>query len=269
MEVLTLEVPRPGDGWPRPRTDVPAHSKVAIGTFDGVHLGHRRVLLGCDTALTFDPHPLRVIEPRLAPRLLSDHDLKLRKLRCLGIRRVAIVPFDRRWSEVTAEEFVEQVVVGRLGGGFVSVGEGFRFGARGSGTTATFGRYPGLRTRVVPLVTRGKAGAAISSTRIRRLVAAGDVEEAASLLGEPLTLSAEVGPRGEVSIPPEFAVPAAGLYRGRIDQRGYALRVRADGTVEALGAAGTGRRVQLSFLERLSPRLGNSSSLYSDGVHHW
>jgi riboflavin kinase/FMN adenylyltransferase len=254
MEVLTLEAPRQGDEWPRPRNDASANSKVAIGTFDGVHLGHRRVLRGCDTVLTFDPHPLRVIEPRLAPRLLSDHDLKLRKLRGLGIRRVAIVPFDRRWSELTAEEFVEQVLVGQLGGGFVSVGEGFRFGARGSGTTATFGRYPGLRTRVVPLVTQGGAGAAISSTRIRRLVAAGAVEEAASLLGEPLTLSAEVGPRGGLSIPPDFAVPAAGLYRGRIDRRAGALRVRADGTVEAPGTACIGRRVQLSFLERLSPR---------------
>jgi riboflavin kinase/FMN adenylyltransferase len=233
---------------------------VAIGTFDGVHLGHRRVLSGCDTALTFDPHPLRIIQPRLAPRLLTDHDQKLRKLRGLGIRRVAIVPFDQHWSEVSAQEFVEEVVVGRLGGEFVSVGEGFRFGARGTGTTTTLENHPQLRTRVVPLVTHGGSGVAISSTRIRGLVALGDVEQAACLLGEPLRLSAVAGSDGGLSIASGLAVPAAGLYRGLIDDRECLVHVRPDGQVDAPRAAHDGLRVQLSFFERLSPPAGTAAS---------
>jgi riboflavin kinase/FMN adenylyltransferase len=258
MEVLTLTAPGRDGGWQH--EEPPARSRVAIGTFDGVHLGHRRVLSGCDTALTFDPHPLRVIQPRLAPRLLTDHDQKLRKLRELGIRRVAIVPFDRDWSEITAEEFVEEVVVGRLGGGFVSVGEGFRFGARGTGTTTTLGNHPSLRTRVVPLVTHGAAGVAISSTRIRGLVALGDVAQAASLLGEPLRLTAVAGPDGGLSIAPTLALPAAGRYRGLIDRRECPVHVRTDGRVDAPLDVPDGHRVQLSFLERLSRQPAMSSA---------
>jgi riboflavin kinase/FMN adenylyltransferase len=253
MEVLTLEAPRHAVGL-RSRQDAPTRSKVAIGTFDGVHLGHRQVLHGCDTALTFDPHPLRVLQPRAAPQLLSDHGLKLRKLSAAGIRRVAIVRFDRGWSEMSAEDFVEHVVIGRLGADFVSVGEGFSFGARGAGTTAMFERHPGLATRVVPLVTRGGANEPISSTRIRRLVGEGDVEEAASMLGEPLTLPAEVGPQNELSISAEYVVPAPGLYLGRLDQRRCALRVQPDRTVEVLGTPCAGSQIQVSFLERLSPQ---------------
>lgn len=260
MEILTLAAPHRGAGWPRTGTNARSWSKVAIGTFDGVHLGHRRVLDGCDTALTFDPHPLRVVQPRLAPRLLCDREQKLRKLHDLGIRRVAIVRFDQYWSEVTADEFLEKVIVGCLGGGFVSVGEGFRFGARGSGSTATLDGHPDLQTRVVPLVTHGGSGIAVSSTRIRGLVAVGDVEQAAQLLGEPLTLSAVAGPEGDLSIASGLVVPATGLYRGRIDRDACLVRVRTGGTVDVPVTVGRGRRVRLSFLERLSPQPTRTSA---------
>ncbi|MFI9615779.1 FAD synthetase [Streptomyces sp. NPDC052023] len=253
MEVLSLEEPRgrSGVGGRRlPGAGPPA--KVAIGTFDGVHLGHRQVLDGCDTVLTFDPHPLRVLAPRRAPGLLSDHRHKLRKLASLGIRRVAVVPFDQAWSRVPAEEFVEAVVIDRLGAEFVSVGEGFRFGAWGAGTTATFARYPELSTRIVPLVTRGLTGEVISSTRIRRLISDGDVASAADLLGAPLALPAVVGGQGRIVISPAFARPAPGCYLGSVDGLPCGLRVCEDQTVAVTGTALTGTVVEVTFVRRAS-----------------
>ncbi|MFG2475539.1 hypothetical protein [Streptomyces fagopyri] len=251
MEVLSLEAPhgRRGAGSRRASGAGP-RAKVAIGTFDGVHLGHHQVLRGCDTALTFDPHPMRVLEPRHTPALLSDRRRKLQKLGALGIRRVAIVAFDRTWSRVPAEDFIESVLVDRLGAEFVSVGQGFRFGARGAGTTATFARYPELSTRVVPLVTRGPTGEPISSTRIRRLVADGDVELAADLLGASFTLPAVVGDEGRLLISSTFARPAPGFYLGYVDSHPCALRVCQDRTVAVTSTARTGTHVDVTFVRR-------------------
>jgi len=252
VEVLTLVLPlRQGEAGTRRRSSGGrSHVRVAIGTFDGVHLGHRQVLDGCDTVLTFDPHPMQVLEPGHAPSLLSDRRLKLRKLGALGVRRVAIVAFDQAWSQLTAEDFVKRVVVDRLGAEFVSVGHGFRFGARGAGTTSTFEQYPGLSTRVVPLVTRGPAGDAISSTRIRKLIFDGDVEAAADLLGTSLVLPAAVGDEGQLLIASEFARPAPGLYFGYVDSHQCSLRVGHDATVEVLGTSRPGTQVDVTFVKR-------------------
>ncbi|MFJ4466914.1 FAD synthetase [Streptomyces sp. NPDC089424] len=261
MEVLGLEVP--GEKWSAgggvrvggaPSSakiaTVARVAKVAIGAFDGVHLGHRQVLDGCDTVLTFDPHPRQVLDPGRAPSLLSDRRQKLHKLRSLGIRQVAIVPFDHAWSRVTAEEFVERVVVEQLGARFVSVGQGFRFGARGAGTAGTFESYPGLSTRVVPLVTRGSAGEAISSTRIRRLISEGDVASAGELLGSALALPAVVGDGGRLLISARFARPAPGCYLGSVDGHPRRLRVCQDRSVAGAGAARTGSPVQVTFVRQ-------------------
>ncbi|MFF3462383.1 hypothetical protein [Streptomyces sp. NPDC002619] len=253
MEVLSLEVP---DGkrvaGSRRTGGAGSRAKVAIGTFDGVHLGHRQVLYGCDTVLTFDPHPMQVLEPRRVPRLLSERRRKLQKLDSLGIRRVAIVPFDQAWSRVSAEDFVEGVVVDQLGAEFVSVGQGFRFGARGAGTTTTFDQYPGLSTRVVPLVTQGPTGEPISSTRIRRLIFDGAVELAADLLGASVALPAIVGDAGQLLISSEFARPAPGSYLGYVDSHPCTLRVCQDHTVEVMRTARTGTHVEVRFVKRTS-----------------
>ncbi|GGT00378.1 hypothetical protein GCM10010254_20590 [Streptomyces chromofuscus] len=164
---------------------------------------------------------------------------------------MAIVPFDHAWSQVPAEDFVQDIVLDGLGAEFVSVGQGFRFGAGGAGTVATFAHYAELTTRVVPLVTRGPAGEPVSSTRIRRLILDGDVESAADLLGASLTLPAVTVDDGRLLISSRFVRPAPGLYLGRVNGHRCALRVCRDRTVAVDGAAATtGSTVEVTFEQR-------------------
>src|SRR5215213_3839058 len=118
MNVLRLPEaePRP-DGRKR---------RVAIGTFDGVHLGHREVIRGMDTVLTFDPHPLAVIAPHALPKLLQTFPLKRDLIAGLGIDELVVIPFYRSFATRTAEECVEEVLIGRLDASHVAVGENFR-----------------------------------------------------------------------------------------------------------------------------------------------
>jgi len=255
VEVVTLTSPPglTGSGqWPTTAHSSRGgpYSSVAIGSFDGVHLGHRQVLAGCDTVLTFDPHPMHVLAPRRAPCLLSDHPTKLRKLAALGIRRTAIIRFDETWSHLPGSEFVERVLLGRLGARMVSVGANFRFGAGGTATPATFADYPSLQTRVMPLLTGGPDGLPISSTRVRQLVARGDVEAAAVLLGSPLVLPALIVGRDRLAIADRFAVPAPGVYHGSVDGRPTVIRVAGEGITTAMAAGQPGASVAVAFLRR-------------------
>ncbi|KAA0272620.1 MAG: riboflavin biosynthesis protein RibF [Acidobacteria bacterium] len=178
-----MEVTQLPDAAPRPRT-------VAIGSFDGVHVGHRRVIEGADTVLTFEPHPLSVIHPEAAPKLIMPFPVKRDVIEGLGVRELVVIPFDRDFSRLTAEEFCERVLVERLGAEHVRVGENFRFGAKAKGTPELLGERPEFDTAVVPLVEVG--GETVSSTRIRALVAAGDVETARQCLGAPFMFEGEV-----------------------------------------------------------------------------
>jgi riboflavin kinase/FMN adenylyltransferase len=153
--------------------------RIAIGTFDGVHLGHRAVIEGCSTVLTFEPHPLEVLNPTAAPKLLMPFEVKRDVLEGIGVEELVVIPFDREFTRLTAEEFIEDILIERLGAEAVSVGENFRFGTRASGTPEMLASHPGFETRVVPLVEVG--GEAVSSTRIRALVAAGAMEEARAI----------------------------------------------------------------------------------------
>ena len=180
MKVLSLNEVEPGGG---PRT-------VAIGTFDGVHLGHREVIRGSDTVLTFDPHPLSVIRPEATPKLLNKFPVKRDLIEGLGVEELVVIPFDRGFSEQSAEEFVQEVLIGRLGAQRVSVGENFRFGKGARGTAEFLRSHDEFETNVTPLVE--VAGETVSSTQIRGLVAAGEVKEAAEFLGGPFLFEGEV-----------------------------------------------------------------------------
>ena len=168
---------------PRPRN-------VAVGTFDGVHLGHREVIRGNDTVLTFDPHPLSVVAPQALPKLLDSPAIKRDLIAGLGVEELVTIPFDREFASKSAEQFVEEVLVEKLGAASVSVGENFRFGKGAKGDPDLLRSRDEFETRVVPIVE--VEDETVSSTHIRALVAAGDVERAARFLGAPFMLEGEV-----------------------------------------------------------------------------
>ncbi|HEX6458996.1 MAG TPA: bifunctional riboflavin kinase/FAD synthetase [Thermoleophilaceae bacterium] len=199
---------------PRPR-------RVAVGTFDGVHLGHREVIRGNDTVLTFEPHPLAVVAPDHLPKLISSYPVKRDLIAGLGVEELVVIPFDKEFSQKPAEQFIQEVLVEKLQATHVSVGENFTFGKRAQGTPAMLAERPEFETRVVPLVeVRGET---VSSSHIRGLVAAGEVKEAAEFLGGPFLFQGEVvhgDKRGrQLGFPTanlvpgsELAVPGHGVY---------------------------------------------------------
>jgi len=227
------------DAEPRPRT-------VAVGEFDGVHLGHREVIAGNDAVLTFEPHPLRVVRPEAAPKLLTSLDVKAELIEALGVEELIVIPFDDGFAGQSPQEFIDHVVVQRLGATRVSVGENFRFGHRAAGDTALLAADPRFETRIVPLVEVD--GEIVSSSHIRGLVLAGEVELAARFLGAPFQVRGEVvvgDRRGrELGFPTANIVPDEALVCP-----GHGVYVaRADGACAAVSVGvrptfGTGRAV--------------------------
>jgi len=212
-----VKVTRLSDARPRPR-------RVAVGTFDGVHLGHREVIRGADTVLTFDPHPTTVIRPGAAPKLLTDPGRKAQLIASLGVAELVVIEFDAAFAARSAQEFVGDVLVGALGATHVSVGENFRFGHRARGDAALLEADDRFETRVVQLLEID--GEVVSSSHIRGLVLGGAIEYAGQLLGDPFTLSGEVihgDERGrELGYPtanlvpdPRYVTPAHGVYAAR------------------------------------------------------
>ena len=212
--MASLTVTSLPDAEPRPR-------HVAIGTFDGVHRGHQAVIEGADTVLTFDPHPLQVLHPAALPKLIMPFGVKRDVIDGLGVRELVVIPFDRDFAALTAEQFVERVLVERLTAERVSVGENFRFGAKAKGDPALLAARPEFETRVVALVEVD--GETVSSTRIRALVAAGEMEGARHCLGAPFMVEGTVvegDQRGrELGFPTanlvpddSLAIPGHGVY---------------------------------------------------------
>jgi len=211
---VSIQVTSLPDAEPRPR-------HVAIGTFDGVHRGHQAVIKGADTVLTFDPHPLEIIHPAALPKLIMPFGVKRDVIEGLGVDELVVIPFDQEFAERSAEEFIEDVLIGKLGAEQVSVGENFRFGAKAKGDPAMLAAREEFETRVVPLVEID--GETISSTRVRALVAAGDMEGARHCLGAPFMVEGEVvsgDQRGRelgfptANIVPDdrLAIPGHGVY---------------------------------------------------------
>lgn len=176
---------------------------VTIGNFDGVHAGHRRILEaardqaastgGAVVVLTFDPHPTRIIAPERAPRLLTPLPMKIEQLRNCGVNAVLVLPFTVELSRLSPEEFVRQVVVGRLGARRVVVGENFRFGHKQAGDVRgleELGREIGFRVSTLGAVkVRGEV---VSSSRIRKLLEEGRLSLANRLLGRCFSIRGRI-----------------------------------------------------------------------------
>jgi riboflavin kinase / FMN adenylyltransferase len=164
--------------------------RLAVGTFDGVHLGHREVIRGADTVLTFEPHPAAIVSPSGAPRVLTPLQRKTELIAELGVQELVVVVFDAEFASRSAESFVDDVLVSTLGAEHVSVGENFRFGHKASGDARRLLADHRFETRIVPLLEVD--GEVVSSSHIRGLVLGGAVEYADKLLGAPFTFSGEV-----------------------------------------------------------------------------
>ena len=224
----------------------PRARRVAVGEFDGVHLGHREVIAGNDTVLTFEPHPLQVVRPEAAPKLLTSLDAKTELIARLGVEELVVIPFDDGFAHQSPQEFIDHVLVERLQATHVSVGENFRFGHGAAGDPALLGADGRFQTRVVPLVE--VAGEVVSSSHIRALVLAGEVDQAARFLGSPFQIRGEVvtgDRRGRTlgfptaNIVPDEALvcPGHGVYAARADGICAAVNVGVRPTF------GTGRAV--------------------------
>jgi len=199
--------------------------RVAIGTFDGFHLGHREVIGGADTVVTFDPHPQSVVAPGTQPRLLTTIERKAELVGTLGAQELVVIPFDGAFAARSAEDFIEHVLVERLRATYVSVGENFRFGHKARGDAAMLAADERFGTRVVPLLEVD--GEVVSSSHIRGLVAGGAVQYADELLGSPFSIDGEVVhgdkrgrelgfPTANLIPPPGFVVPGHGVYACRV-----------------------------------------------------
>jgi riboflavin kinase / FMN adenylyltransferase len=214
---------------------------VAIGTFDGVHVGHRRVIDDADTVLTFDPHPLSVIHPEAAPKLIMPFEVKRDVIEGLGASELVIIPFDKEFSKISAEDFCSEILVETLGAEHVSVGENFRFGARAKGDPEMLASRTEFSTRVVPLVEVD--GETVSSSRIRALIAAGEVDAAMRCLGAPYLLEGEVVegdrrgrnlgfPTANIVPSDEYVYPGHGVYAAFANGHPAAVNVGVRPTFE-------------------------------------
>ncbi|MCL2515470.1 MAG: bifunctional riboflavin kinase/FAD synthetase [Microbacteriaceae bacterium] len=212
-------------------------SAVTIGKFDGVHSGHRAVLAHLvddaraaglvPAVVTFDRNPLAVIAPARCPEPLVSVEQKLELLAETGVDAALVVHFDEAFAAVTAERFVSELLVGALHAARVYVGSDFRFGAGNGGDVALLerlGRELGFTVELIDDVT-GSAGERVSSTKIRGLLADGDVDEATRLLGRCPAVRGlvvhgakrgrELGfPTANLSPESEGLIPADGIYAG-------------------------------------------------------
>lgn len=179
------------EDWPKPSQP----SCVAIGNFDGVHHGHRVILDRAldiadkkelvPTVLTFDPHPTRLFRPQDAPKLIEPLAQRLERLKELGFQQILVQRFDHQFAALSAEEFVQKVLLEALNARHIAVGLDFRFGKARSGDTSTLRSAmegSGGGAEIMPQL-RDQAGNVVSSTLIRKAIQSGDLAQATKLLG--------------------------------------------------------------------------------------
>jgi riboflavin kinase/FMN adenylyltransferase len=215
---------------------------VAIGVFDGVHRGHRMLIERAAghaaerghlaVALTFHPHPVGVVRPERAPLLLTTVEERIRLLGEAGAQAVLVIPFTRAVAAVSPQEFVRTVLVDGLRASMAVVGADFHFGANRAGDVSElqqFGRQFGFDVDAVAVQSDGWAR--LSSSRARELLATGDVAGAAEILGRPHRVGGVVisgdrrgralgFPTANLACPADLAVPADGIYAGRLAEAG-------------------------------------------------
>jgi riboflavin kinase / FMN adenylyltransferase len=260
-----MEVTLLSDAKPRPRT-------LAVGEFDGVHLGHRAVIAGSDTVLTFEPHPLAVTHPERAPKLLTSLKVKTELVAGLGVSELVVIPFDDRFALQTPQDFIDHVLVDALQAERVSVGQNFRFGHGASGRSDLLVTDPRFQTRVVKLVEAD--GEIVSSSHIRALVAAGEVQRAARFLGAPFQLRGTVVhgdqrgrtlgfPTANIIPDAQLVCPGFGIYAALADgvpaavsigvrpTFGEGLRVLVEAFLIDADVNLYGQTLRLDFLARL------------------
>lgn len=244
---------------------------VTIGVFDGVHRGHQQIIERAvqraraagvpSLVLTFDPHPIEVLRPGSHPPMLTGPRQKAELLETLGVDVMCVLPFTPALSQLTPDEFVHQMLVERLHASAVVVGENFRYGHKGAGDISALtaaGRRFGFVVEAVPL--QGSADMTWSSTYVRSCVDAGDVRGAADALGRDHRVDGivvrgdqrgrEIGyPTANLQVLPWSAVPADGIYAGRL------VRTRGDRLPAAISIgtnptfAGRERRVEAFVLD--------------------
>jgi riboflavin kinase/FMN adenylyltransferase len=258
----------------------PEGRSVAVGTFDGVHRGHRRVIGDAGewgrsqgsrvTVLTFEPHPLELLRPDDPPRLLSSTPIKIDLIAGLDVDELVVIPFTEEFSRLEPEDFCRDVLAGTLGARHVSVGENFRFGHKARGDATLLRSRGEFDTAIVPLVEQ--AGGPVSSSRIRALLEGGDVAAANELLGAPFQLEGVVTegdgrgrslgmPTANVALEPNLLVPGNGIYAGRALDHPAAISIGVRPTFEEDGAVLVeaylldfdgdlyGRTLRVAFLE--------------------
>jgi len=249
---------------------VGTRSAVAIGNFDGVHRGHQALVAaavararetgGAAVVLTFDPHPARVLRQDGAPSALTTLAQKEELVAALGIDRLVALAFDARLAALSPDAFVSEVLASLLGARHVVVGESFRFGHARQGDARTLealGGRQGFDVQVVKPVLH--AGRPISSSRIRESLAAGDVKDAALLLGRPYALDGRVV-RGDgrgrgLGIPTanlgveEQMLPGRGVYAGRVLVPGGDWRAAVVNVGERPTFGGTGLVVEAHLID--------------------
>ena len=204
---------------------------VAIGIFDGVHAGHQQIIASAKhygevTMITFDPHPVSVVAPDRTPSLLLPLADRIELLKEAGATSVEVIKFTKEFSQLTADQFIEEILVGRFAAEHVVIGENFNFGFKAQGTPkylAEVGPKYGFGVTVVKL--EENRGSTISSTRIRSLIIDGQVERANELLTRNFYLTGpvvhgekrgrEIGyPTANIGLDPLATIPADGVYAG-------------------------------------------------------
>ncbi len=218
--------------------DIELDCAVTIGTFDGVHLGHRALIarciatakrLGVEAAIvTWDRHPLETLRPDKAPPLLSSPERKVELLGETGADVLWVLPFDHEFSTWPPERFVDDVLIAGLGARAVVIGDGWRFGHKAAGNITLLEELGSARGFEVEAMTLAQAeGRSVSSSRTRALVTSGEVEEAAGLLGRHFDIDGlvvhgdgrgkDLGfPTANLDCDTRVARPPLGVYAGRL-----------------------------------------------------